>query len=177
MMRLEQSHESALPVALEPFEQLYRRHHRLVYSLCMRMTGNVSETEDLTQEIFGQLFLKLGAFRGESSFPTWLYRFTVNQVLMHFRKRSVKADRMVVKGIVPDQIALGTENPMRMAVIQRIALEEAVLQLPPGCRNVFLLHDVEGCEHHEIAEKLGCSVGTSKSQLHKARMKLRILLG
>jgi RNA polymerase sigma-70 factor (ECF subfamily) len=176
-MRQEQNHEPPVPVAVEPFEEIYRRHHRLVSSLCMRMTGNVSETEDLTQEIFGQLFLKLGTFRGESSFATWLYRFTVNQVLMHFRKRSVKAEKMVVKGIVPDQIAAGTESPMRMRVIQRIALEEAVLQLPPGCRTVFLLHDVEGCEHHEIAERLGCSVGNSKSQLHKARMKLRILLG
>jgi len=177
MMRLEPGHKPNAPVAAEPFEELYRRHYRLVYSVCMRMTANVSETEDLTQEIFGQVFLKLGRFRGESSFPTWLYRFTVNQVLMHFRKRSVKAEKMMVKGIEPDQVAARTEHPMRMPVIQRIVLEEAVRQLPPGYRTVFLLHDVEGCEHHEIAERLGCSIGASKSQLHKARMKLRLLLG
>jgi RNA polymerase sigma-70 factor (ECF subfamily) len=177
MMRLEQSHEPSVAVALEPFEELYRRHHSMVYSLCMRMTRNVSETEDLTQEIFGQIFVKLWTFRGESSFSTWLYRFTVNQVLMHFRKSSVKAEKMVVRGIELDQIAAGAEHPMRMRVIQRIALEEAVRQLPPGYRTVFVLHDVEGCEHHEIAERLGCTVGTSKSQLHKARLRLRVLLG
>jgi RNA polymerase sigma-70 factor (ECF subfamily) len=177
MIGLEQSHEPSVPIALEPFEELYRRHHGLVSSLCMRMTRNVGETEDLTQEIFGRVFLKLGTFRGESAFSTWLYRFAVNQVLMHFRKKSVKAEKMVVTGVEPDQIAVGTEHPMRMRVIDRIALEEAVRQLPPGYRAVFVLHDVEGCEHHEIAERLGCSVGNSKSQLHKARMRLRVLLG
>ena len=176
-MSLEQVQETAAPVVLQPFEELYRRHHRLVSSLCLRMTGSRTESEDLTQEIFSHLYLKLGTFRGESSFATWLYRFTVNQILMHFRKRSVKAQKAFVNGMVLDQIAGGSEHPARMRVIQRIALNEAVKQLPSGYRKAFVLHDVEGWSHEEIARKLGCSVGASKSQLHKARMKLRVLLG
>jgi len=158
------------------FEELYARHNRRVYSLCLRMTGNVSEAEDLAQEAFIQLFRKIGSFRGESAFTTWLHRLTVNQVLMHFRKRNVKLELTTDDGEVPVQIVKGTENPRLMPVVDRIALERAVGKLPPGYRTVFVLHDVEGHEHEEIAKILGCSVGTSKSQLHKARMKLRTLL-
>ncbi|HXD34791.1 MAG TPA: RNA polymerase sigma factor [Pyrinomonadaceae bacterium] len=161
---------------LKAFETLYERHHRRVYSLCLRMTQNGAEAEDLAQEAFIQLFRKIGSFRGESAFTTWLHRLTVNQVLMHFRKRSVKLERTTDEGETPVQIVRGTENPNSMPVIDRIALDNALKQLPPGYRSVFLLHDVEGHEHEEIARMLGVAVGTSKSQLHKARMKLRRIL-
>ncbi len=158
---------------MDAFEQLYERHNRRVYSLCLRMTGNVQEAEDLAQEVFIQLFRKIGSFRGESAFTTWLHRLTVNQVLMHFRKRSVKLELTTEDGETPDQIVTGTENHNRMPVVDRIALDKAITQLPPGYRTVFTLYDIEGHEHEEISRMLGCSVGTSKSQLHKARMKLR----
>ena len=158
------------------FEQLYQRHHRRVYSLCLRMTANAAEAEDLSQEVFIQLHRKVGSFRGESQFTTWLHRLTVNQVLMHFRKRGVRLEQTTDDGEAPAQIVVGTEDASRMPVVDRIALERAVAELPPGYRSVFVLHDVEGREHEEVARMLGCSVGTSKSQLHKARMKLRTLL-
>jgi len=158
------------------FEQLYERHNRRVYSLCLRMTHNVAEAEDLAQEAFIQLFRKIGSFRGDSAFTTWLHRLTVNQVLMHFRKRNVKLERTTEEGETPVQIVHGTGDPNRMPVLDRISLDSALKQLPPGYRSVFLLHDVEGHEHEEIAKILGVAVGTSKSQLHKARMKLRHLL-
>ena len=161
---------------MSAFEELYKRHNRRVYSLCLRMTQNVSEAEDLAQEVFIQLFRKIGSFRGESAFTTWLHRLTVNQVLMHFRKRSVRDEKTTEEGDTPEQVVMGTENPNTMPVVDRIALDKAIAQLPPGYRTVFVLHDVEGHEHEEIARMLGCSVGTSKSQLHKARMKLRNLL-
>lgn len=161
---------------MQAFEQLYERHNRRVYSLCLRMTQNSAEAEDLAQEAFVQLFRKIGSFRGESAFTTWLHRLTVNQVLMHFRKRSVKSERTTEEGETPVQIVRGTENPNKMPVLDRISLDNALKQLPPGYRSVFLLHDVEGHEHEEIAKILGVAVGTSKSQLHKARMKLRRLL-
>jgi RNA polymerase sigma-70 factor (ECF subfamily) len=158
------------------FEELYKRHNRRVYSVCLRMTHNVSEAEDLTQEAFIQLFRKIGSFRGDSAFTTWLHRLTVNQVLMHFRKKSVKLERTTEEGETPVQIVQGSENPNRMPVLDRISLDRAIAKLPPGYRSVFVLHDVEGHEHEDIARMLGVAVGTSKSQLHKARMKLRRLL-
>jgi RNA polymerase sigma-70 factor (ECF subfamily) len=161
---------------MKSFEELYERHNRRVYSLCLRMTQNVAEAEDLAQEAFIQLFRKIGSFRGDSAFTTWLHRLTVNQVLMHFRKRSVKLERTTEEGETPVQIVRGTEDPNAMPVLDRIALDRALSQLPPGYRTVFVLHDVEGHEHEEIAKMLGVAVGTSKSQLHKARMKLRRLL-
>jgi RNA polymerase sigma-70 factor (ECF subfamily) len=140
------------------------------------MASNAAEAEDLTQEAFIQLYRKVGSFRGESAFTTWLHRLTVNQALMHFRKKSVKNELTTEEGETPVQIVHGTENPFRMPIVDRIALDKAIAKLPNGYRTVFLLHDVEGHEHEEIARILGCSVGTSKSQLHKARMKLRGLL-
>lgn len=162
---------------MEAFEQIYRRYHSRVYSLCLRMIRNASQAEDLAQEVFIQLFRKIHTFRGDSSFNTWLHRLTVNQVLMHFRKPHVKTEHTTEDGDVPVRIARGTENPSRMSVIDRIALDEALAQLAPGYRIVFILHDIEGYEHEQIAQMLGCAAGTSKSQLHKARMKLRRLLG
>jgi RNA polymerase sigma-70 factor (ECF subfamily) len=158
------------------FELIYSRYHRRTYSLCLRMTNSATEAEDLTQEVFIQLFRKIGSFRGDSAFSTWLHRMTINQVLMHFRRRGVKNELTTDDGEMPEQIVRGTENHNRMRIVDRIALDKAVAQLPNGYRTVFTLHDVEGFEHEEIARMLGLSVGTSKSQLHKARLKLRKLL-
>jgi RNA polymerase sigma-70 factor (ECF subfamily) len=161
---------------VEAFEKIYRRHHQQVYLRCLRMVRNASQAEDLTQEVFIQLFRKIHTFRNDSLFSTWLYRLTVNQVLMHFRKPIVKTEFTTDDAETPIRIAKGTENPSRMAVIDRIALNEAIAQLAPGYRMVLILHDVEGYEHAQISQMLGCAVGTSKSQLHKARLKLRKLL-
>ena len=158
------------------FEELYRRHYRRVYALTLRMMGNPTEAEDMTQEVFLQLFNKIGMFRGESAFTTWLHRMTVNQVLMHFRKKSTRSELLTDEGETPVQIVKGTENPSTAPVIDRIGLENALKQLPAGYRTVFVLHDVEGYEHYEIAGMLGIAEGTSKSQLHKARLKLRQLI-
>lgn len=158
------------------FEEIYTRHHRRVYSICLRMLQNASEAEDLTQDVFIQLYRKIGSFRGDSAFTTWLHRMTVNQVLMHFRKRNVKFEKTTEEGDTPEQIVSGTANPERMRIVDKIALDNAIEQLPNGYKNVFVLHDVEGFEHEEVARILGCSVGTSKSQLHKARLKLQKLL-
>ncbi|MGH9941664.1 MAG: RNA polymerase sigma factor [Pyrinomonadaceae bacterium] len=160
----------------EAFEQIYRRHFRRVYALCLRMMSDPTQAEDMTQEVFINLFRKIGQFRGDSAFTTWLHRMTVNQVLMHFRKASTRSEKTTAEGETPVQIVRGTENPDRMPVVDRIALERAISQLPPGYRTVFVLHDVEGFEHDEVARTMGISVGTSKSQLHKARLKLRHLL-
>src|SRR5919107_2058604 len=116
------------------FEEIYRRHHRRVYSLCLRMTQNQSEAEDLAQDVFVQLFRKASSFRGESAFTTWLHRMTVNQVLMHFRKKKVRDERSSEDEETPDRIEPGTENPGAMPVVDRIALDHAIAQLPPGYR-------------------------------------------
>jgi len=161
---------------ISAFEMIYQRYHRRTYSLTLRMTNSQTEAEDLTQEVFIQLFRKVGSFRGDSAFSTWLHRLTVNQVLMHFRRRSVKNEKTSEDGEMPEQTVPGSSNPRRMQVIDRIALKNAIAELPNGYRNVFVLHDVEGYEHEEVARLLKISVGTSKSQLHKARLKLRGLL-
>ncbi|CAN5597009.1 sigma-70 family RNA polymerase sigma factor [soil metagenome] len=158
------------------FEVIYNRYNRRTYSLCLRMTSRQTEAEDLTQEVFIQLFRKIGSFRGDSAFSTWLHRLTVNQVLMHFRRRSVKNEKTSDDGEIPEQTVVGSANPGRMQVVDRIALKTAIAELPPGYKKVFVLHDIEGFEHEEVANQLGISVGTSKSQLHKARLKLRGLL-
>lgn len=162
--------------SLAAFEVIYQRYHRRTFSLTLRMTGSQTEAEDLTQEVFIQLFRKIGSFRGDSAFSTWLHRLTVNQVLMHFRKRSFKNEKTTEEGEMPEQAVTGSANPNRMAVVDRIALKNAIAELPRGYKNVFVLHDVEGFEHEEVARMLGISVGTSKSQLHKARLKLRGLI-
>jgi RNA polymerase sigma-70 factor (ECF subfamily) len=150
---------------------LYQRHRPLVYSICLRMTGNTSMAEDL----FIQLLGKAGSFRGESRFSSWLYRFTTNHVLMHFRKVVRRNDRFpylddVFAGTLGPKISIGTQ------LLDRIALDAAVARLPSGCRSIFLKFEIEGYNHEEIAAIFGCSVGNSKSQLHKARRKLRQLL-
>jgi RNA polymerase sigma-70 factor (ECF subfamily) len=163
----------------EAFEFLYGLHKRRVYSLCLRMTSNAAEAEDLTQEAFLQLFRKIGTFRGESAFSTWLHRMAVNVVLMQLRKKSLP--------LVPleDTMETEEESPKKepgaadlhlAGAVDRLQLQRAIDHLPPGYRTIFVLHDVEGFEHNEIAGMVGCSIGNSKSQLHKARLKLRDFL-
>lgn len=161
---------------LPPFEELFKLHHGKVYAVCLRMTRNAAEAEDLTQEVFVQVFRKLSTFRGESAFTTWLHRMTVNYVLMRFRKNQSRKEQLTDDGELPEQVISSQEFLTRAPMLDRLALEEAISKLPRGYRTAFILHDVQGLEHVEIAKILGCAVGTSKSQLHKARMKLRCLL-
>ena len=161
------------------FEVLYNLHKRRVYSLCLRMVNDVAEAEDLTQEAFLQLFRKIGTFRGESAFSTWLHRLTVNLVLMRLRKKGLRTTSLDDTGSDPDDVRpmeIGTADRTLTGSVDRLTLDRAMSALPPGYRLVFQLHDVEGYEHQEIANMMSCSVGNSKSQLHKARMKLRDLL-
>jgi RNA polymerase sigma-70 factor, ECF subfamily len=163
------------------FERLYELHSRRVYSLCLRMVGNTAEAEDLTQEAFLQLFRKIATFRGESAFSTWLHRLAVNVVLMRLRKKSA-VETSLEEVTEPDEESGGPRRDfggpdLRLTgSIDRVNLQRAVEQLPPGYKAVFVLHDVQGYEHNEIADIMGCSIGNSKSQLHKARMRLRGLL-
>jgi RNA polymerase sigma-70 factor, ECF subfamily len=164
----------------QAFETLYSMHKRRVYSLCLRMLGNVAEAEDLTQEAFLQLYRKIGTFRGDSAFSTWLHRLAVNVVLMHLRRKGLPQVSLE-ETLEPSQDDgprkdIGARDLTLSGSIDRVTLERAIENLPPGYRLVFVLHDVEGYEHNEIAEMLDCSIGNSKSQLHKARMKLRDLL-
>ena len=160
----------------EAFAALFENNKRRVYSLCLRMTGNTAEAEDLTQEAFLQLFRKISTFRGESAFSTWLHRLAVNVVLMHLRKKGlqqVSLEEVDTSQDEPVKRDYGSDDLRLTGSIDRIGLQNAIKDLPPGYRAVFVLHDVEGYEHNEIAEIMNCSVGNSKSQLHKARMKLR----
>jgi len=161
---------------LQSFEELFKLYNGKVYSVCLRMTGNIAEAEDLSQDVFVQVFRKLDTFRGESSFTTWLHRLTVNHVLMYFRKTRRRLEHLTEDGEMPELPIKGRNVLASMPLLDRLALDEAIAQLSPGYRAVFLLHDVEGLQHSEIARMLGCSVGTSKSQLHKARLKMRCLL-
>jgi RNA polymerase sigma-70 factor (ECF subfamily) len=159
------------------FAQLYSLHKKRIYSLCMRMLGNAAEAEDLTQEAFLQLHRKISSFRGDSAFSTWLHRLAVNVVLMHLRKKGlalVSLDEAMepTKEHTPAR-SFGAADPSLAGAIDRLQLERAVATLPSGYRLIFVLHDVEGFEHNEIASMLDCSIGNSKSQLHKARLKLR----
>ena len=163
------------------FERLYQLHSRRVYSLCLRMVGNTAEAEDLTQEAFLQLFRKIHTFRGESAFSTWLHRMTVNVVLMRLRKKSLPESSLEEVTEPEEETGgprrdIGGPDPLMSGSIDRVHLQRAVGQLPPGYKMVFVLHDVQGYEHNEIAGLMGCSIGNSKSQLHKARMRLRELL-
>ena len=160
----------------QAFAALFEAHKRRVYSLCLRMLGNPTEAEDLTQEAFLQLFRKIGTFRGESAFSTWLHRLSVNVVLMHLRKKGISQislDETENSQGEPVKRDYGDDDRRLVGSIDRIGLNRAIAELPPGYRTVFILHDVEGYEHNEIAEIMDCSIGNSKSQLHKARLKLR----
>lgn len=159
------------------FAQLYSLHKRRIYSLCLRMVGNVAEAEDLTQESFLLLHRKISTFRGDSAFSTWLHRLAINVVLMRLRKKGLSLISLdEVMEPVPEEgpgRSFGAPDLAQAGAIDRLALERAVANLPAGYRLIFVLHDVEGYEHNEIATMLDCSIGNSKSQLHKARLKLR----
>jgi RNA polymerase sigma-70 factor (ECF subfamily) len=162
------------------FEALYAQHKRRVFSLCLRMTGDHAQAEDFTQEAFLQLYRKIASFRGESAFSTWLHRLTVNIVLMHWRKKGLM-EVSLEETLEPQsedgpKKDIGKRDDVLHGSVDRMTLEQAIGSLSPGYRIIFVLHDIEGYEHNEIAEMLGCSIGNSKSQLHKARMKLRTLL-
>jgi RNA polymerase sigma-70 factor, ECF subfamily len=162
------------------FETLYGMHKRRVYSLCLRMVNNSGEAEDLAQEVFMQLFRKISTFRGESAFSTWLHRLAVNVVLMHLRKKGLNEISLDEEADDENQDLprkeYGEEDLNLAGAVDRATLERAIGALPKGYRTIFVLHDVEGYEHNEIADIMGCSIGNSKSQLHKARLKLRDFL-
>jgi RNA polymerase sigma-70 factor (ECF subfamily) len=163
----------------DAFEALYNAHKVKVYSLCLRMTSNVAEAEDLAQVAFLQVFRKLSTFRGDSALSTWLYRIVVNTVLMHFRKKGLRElplDEPIGHAADAPRREIGRRDRRLSGAVDRIALTRAIEQLPSGYRATFVLHEVEGYGHHEIAQQLRCSVGTSKSQLHKAKAKMRELL-
>ena len=163
------------------FERIYRLHSRRVYSLCLRMAGNPTEAEDLTQDVFLQLFRKIGTFRGESAFSTWLHRMSVNIVLMRFRKKP-KAETSLDSLTNPEEESgrspeeFGRPDLRLDGVIDRVTLQAAISELAPGYRAMFVLHYIQGYKHNEIARILGCTTGNSKSQTHKARIRLRELL-
>lgn len=165
----------------EAFGTLFHTHRSRIYSLCLRMTRNVAEAEDLSQEAFLQVFRKLPTFRGDSALSTWMYRVAVNTVLMYFRKRgrpqfSIDEEPGNNDNGKPKKRDYGATDFQLSGCVDRIALARAIKELPHGYRKIFLLHEVEGYEHREIARLLRCSVGNSKSQLHKARLRMRDLL-
>jgi RNA polymerase sigma-70 factor (ECF subfamily) len=162
------------------FEYLYKLHSKRVYSLCLRMSRHPAEAEDLTQQAFLQLFRKIGTFRGESELSTWLHRVTVNIVLMHLRRKkpieipAEDLERHDTDGDSPHEY--GSNDASMVGTLDRVNLKRSIHKLPRGYRQFFLLYDVLGYKHREIAGLLGCSTGCSKSQLHKARKRLRRLL-
>ena len=163
------------------FEQLYRQHSRRVFALCLRMVKDAAEAEDLTQEAFLMLFRKIHTFRGESRFSTWLHRIAFNTVLMRLRKKryqEVSLDETLepYKEDLRPLIELGEPDLRLTGVLDQMNLSRAIEQLPDGYKQMFVLHDIHGYEHHEIAKLLGCSTGNCKSQLHKARVRIRELL-
>ena len=159
------------------FEEVYRTHSSRLYGLILRMVGNPTDAEDLLQEVFLAAHRKLDGFRGDSALGTWLYRLATNHVLDHLRSRAARTGQ-VTDAFDEDPVL---PDPGSRAIAERtvahLDLERALAQLPPGCRAAFLLHDVEGLEHREVADALGIAEGTSKSQVHKARLRLRALLG
>jgi RNA polymerase sigma-70 factor, ECF subfamily len=164
----------------DAFSSLFYAHKARIYSVCLRMTNNTAEAEDLTQDAFLQVFRKLQTFRGDSALSTWLYRIAVNTVLMHFRKkalRQVSLDEPYSQDAKMVRREYGSKDDRLTGSVDRIALARAIKELPAGYRTIFLLHEVEGYEHQEIAQLLDCSVGNSKSQLHKAKLRIRELLG
>ena len=158
------------------FNELYYRHHGRVYGQCLRILKNTHEAEDLTQEVFMKLFRKIRSFKGDAPFTTWFHSLTLNEVRMHLRKPLVKHEHTSAEGEVPEQIVLGTQSPRKMAIVDKISIGSAIAQLPDGYKQVLTLHDIQGYTHDEVASILKCSPGTSKSQLHRARLKMRQLL-
>ena len=162
---------------LAAFETIYRAHSGRLYSVACRMLGNPADAEDLLQEIFLAAHRKLDSFRGESALGTWLYRLATNLCLDHLRSRAARTGQLT--DALDSEPALADAGSQRLAerTVARMDLERAMAQLPEGCRAAFVLHDVEGLEHREVADVLGIAEGTSKSQVHKARLRLRAILG
>src|SRR5437879_8097617 len=164
----------------QAFATLFQLHRKRVYSVCLLMTKDVAEAEDLTQEAFLQVFRSVGTFRGDAAFSTWLYRVAVNTVLMKLRRRKAPPVLSFDEPVSSESSSLrrdfGKSDPNLSGAVDRIALRRAIQELPEGCRTIFALHEVEGYQHHEIAQLLHCSIGNSKSQLHKAKLKMRDLL-
>jgi RNA polymerase sigma-70 factor (ECF subfamily) len=165
----------------DAFATLFHSHKTRIYSLCLRMTNNTAEAEDLAQDAFLQVFRKLSSFRGDSALSTWLYRIAVNTVLMHFRRKTpcrISLDEPIRNQDDTKSVRreYGTRDGRLDSVVSRVALTRAISELPEGYRAIFLLHEVEGYQHREIAKLLGCSVGNSKSQLHKAKLRIRDFL-
>lgn len=158
------------------FEEIHSRYHRFVYSVAFRMTGNAADAEDLTQDSFVSVLRWVGSFRGEASFTTWLYRLVVNQVKMHFRYRSKRPEDLTRDGEVHERGHGVARRANSDQMLDRLSIEKAMRGLPPGYRAAFILHDVEGYEHEEVARQMGWTAGTSKSQLHRARAGLRKML-
>ena len=158
---------------VEAFEALYRQHASRIYTLACRMAGSLEEGEDLLQEIFLQAYRKLRSFKGDAAIGTWLYRLALNHCLDFVRSRQAKMGKVTdpLDGDSPIEPRAPRETP-----IARLDLERALERLPAGCREAFVLHDVEGYDHKEVAAMLGIAEGTSKSQVFKARMKLRAIL-
>src|ERR1700693_1133588 len=165
----------------EGFERLYQLYSRRVYGLCLRMVKNDAEAEDLTQEAFLRVFRKIHTFQGKSAFSTWLHRVSVNTVLMSLRKKKrveiplENDDHYEEEPGVPRQIP-GGPDPSLIGLFDRENLRRVFRQMPDGYKRMLVLHDVLGYEHNEIATLVNCSVGNSKSQLHKARVRMRTLL-
>ena len=158
---------------VEAFEALYRQHAPRLYTLACRMAGSPEDGEDLLQEIFLQAYRKLGSFKGDSAVGTWLYRLALNHCLDYVRSRQAKMNKLTetLDGDSSFEPTARRETP-----IARLDLDRAVERLPEGCREAFVLHDVEGFDHKEVGKLLGIAEGTSKSQVFKARMKLRSFL-
>ena len=164
---------------VDAFASIFEEHKGKIYSVCLRMTNNAAEAEDLTQDAFIQVFRKLATFRGDSTLATWLYRVAVNTVLMHFRKKQVRPaslDDPQTVGPRGSRHEYGVRDHCLAGCLDRITLARVITQLPDGYRTVYLLHEVEGYKHQEIAGLLECSMGNSKSQLHKAKLRIRELL-
>jgi RNA polymerase sigma-70 factor (ECF subfamily) len=165
---------------VEAYETLYHLHKHRVYSLCLRITGNMADAEDLTQDTFVQLYRKLSTFRNEARLATWLHRVGMNFALMHLRKcrlRDVSLDAMQEATSRSIAAGLQTRNCAVTFSVDRLAIGRAASSLPEGKRTAFLLHDVKGFSHGEVARQLGVAVGSSKSQVHRARLALRTILG
>jgi RNA polymerase sigma-70 factor, ECF subfamily len=158
------------------FGEIHNRHRGRVYSIALGMTGNEADAEDLTQESFISVFRGISSFRGEASFTTWLYRLVVNEVKMHFRYRSSRPEDQTSDGEMPEPEMVIAHHAASVQMIDRLMIEKAMRSLPPGYRAAFILHDLEGYKHRESAQLLGYTDGTSKSQLHKARIRLREVL-
>jgi RNA polymerase sigma-70 factor (ECF subfamily) len=161
---------------LGAFEELYRTHSGKLYGLLLRMVGNPADAEDLLQDVFLSAHRKLDGFRGDSALGTWLYRLATNHCLDHLRSRAARTGQLT--DALDDEPGLPDAGSRALAerTVAKMVLERALAQLPQGCRAAFVLHDVQGLEHREVAEALGIAEGTSKSQVHKARLRLRAIL-